>query len=131
MRRNSSNASEQIPHYRTLPDHTLELVSTEDLALQSRHLVTTFGFRRNAADTKAEIRDGNRLRQVIAGPFLDRFQSRFGGIVTRHQQDFRVGTLMNDRLQQLHAVVSRQDEIENRDIRLFLQDQLPAFGGIR
>jgi hypothetical protein len=127
----STDSGEQILHQGALADHSFKAMGAEDFAFQFLGFMPPCRFRGEPADTKTEVRNRNRLGQVVACAFLNRFQGRLGGIVACHQQDFGVGASFDDGFQQLHSVASRQNQVEYGDIGLLLEDEFKAFIRIR
>ena len=58
-----------------------------------------------------------RLAEIVAGPILNGFDRRFGGILVGHQNDFGARVNRQNRLQQVGAANPRHHQVEQHDAR--------------
>src|SRR6476659_657259 len=87
--------------------------------------------RGKTTDAETKVCYRYRLRQIVARTLLNGLQCGLCGVMASHQKDFRIRALLNDRLEHLHAVTARHDQVQHDDIGLFLEDDLKALIGIR
>ena len=85
MLRDTPYPAERLEHGGTASDHRRKLVFVEKSILEFETVLSVAEFREERLDPFLELLCLDRLVQVVASAFLDRFDGRFGAVVSREE----------------------------------------------
>ena len=117
-------------HFRAVRDDVVVLVSLAERLAQRAILLAKLVRVEFLADHQHQFGERERLQDVVAGAGLHRFHGGFDGAVGGHHDDGQVRVDALGGLQEFEAVHSRQLEIGDDQVELFLAEQLQAGFGV-
>ncbi len=126
LRRHAANASERLPDGGASPRHTFELRRVPDAAVIRCQCCQRWASMVWRCARERAIRVG--LVQIVGRAFADRFDGRFRGVMSRHEDHVYGGIESHDAIEHFESADVGHDEVSEEGV--FAEDDLKTVSGI-